>query len=114
MADLLAREATDSHAADAVALYCRQAKKFLASFAAVLGGLDTLIFTAGIGENSPAIRGRICQGLEFLDVQIDVDRNAKNADVISSERGPVSVRVMKTNEELMIAKHTNSLLHASE
>jgi acetate kinase len=114
MADLLAREATDSRAADAVALYCRQAKKFLASFAAVLGGLDTLIFSAGIGENAPAIRGRICQDLEFLGVQIDADRNAKSAAIISPERSHVIVRVMKTNEELMIARHTNSLLQTSK
>ena len=79
MADLLARETADPHAAEAVELFCRQAKKFLASFAGVLGGLDTLIFTAGIGENAPSIRWRICKDLAFLGVHIDPDRNGASA-----------------------------------
>jgi acetate kinase len=113
MADLLAREGADPRAADAIDLFCRQAKKFLASFAGVLGGLDTLIFTAGIGENAPLIRQRICQDLEFLGIHIDISRNAESNSVISPDGAPVTVRVMKTNEELMIARHANALLHAA-
>ncbi len=111
MADLLAREAVDPHAAEAVALFCRQAKKFLASFAAVLGGLKTLIFTAGIGENAPSVRWRICQDLAFLGVHLDAGRNDANNPIISTDDSPVTVRVMKTNEELMIARHTRSVIH---
>jgi acetate kinase len=113
MADLLAHEATDHRAAEAVEIYCRQAKKFLASFAGVLGGLETVIFTAGIGENAPAIRRRICEGLAFLGIQIDADRNDGNAAIISSEGSPVTVRVMKTNEELMLARHTRLVVRGS-
>jgi acetate kinase len=110
MADLLAREATDTAAAEAVELYCRQAMKYLASFAGVLEGLDTLIFTAGIGENAPSVRERICQGLAFLGMNIESERNEANAAIISSNASRVMVRVMKTNEELMIARHTGSLV----
>jgi acetate kinase len=110
MSDLLSREAADPHAAEAVALFCRQAKKFLASFAGVLGGLDTLIFTAGIGENAPSVRWRICQDLAFLGVHIDAGRNDASDPIISADDSPVTVRVMKTNEELMIARHTRSVI----
>lgn len=113
MADLLASEAADPHAAEAVELFCRQAKKFLASFAGVLGGLDTLIFTAGIGENAPYIRWRICKDLAFLGIHIDPDRNGAGASIISIDGSPVTVRVMKTNEELMIARHTSSLIRGT-
>jgi acetate kinase len=105
MADLLEREGHDTAAAEAVELYCRQAKKFLAAFAGMLGGLDTLIFTAGIGENSPPIRSRICDGLGFLGIQIDSRRNDENARIISADGSRVRVGVIKTNEELMIARH---------
>jgi acetate kinase len=109
--DLLDKEKEDPRAAGAVDIFCYQAKKFLASLAAVLGGLDTLIFTAGIGENAPSIRGRICRDLAFLGVHIDSARNDRNAPVISPDGSPVTVRVMRTNEELMIARHTAKLLH---
>ncbi len=110
MQELLDREPADSRAASAVELFCYTAKKFLGALAAALGGLDILIFTGGIGENSPPVRGRICRGLGFLGIRIDADRNDKNAAVISGDSGPVSVRVMKTNEELMIARHTHGLI----
>ena len=110
MQELLAEEATSPHAAQAIALFCYSAKKFLGALAAVLGGLDTLIFTAGIGEQSPAIRQRICANMEFLGIRLDTFRNAQNAPVISSEHGRVSVRVMRTNEELMIAKAVCQIL----
>ena len=110
MRDLLSREATDLHAAQAVEMFCYQAKKFLAAMVAVLGGLDTLIFTAGIGASAPAIRQRICRGLEFMGIHLDSSRNEANAPVISSEGSPATVRAMKTDEELMIARHTDSIL----
>ncbi|MEO8346077.1 MAG: acetate/propionate family kinase [Betaproteobacteria bacterium] len=104
MRDLLAREATDSRAADAVAVFCYQAKKWVGAYAAALGGLDTLVFAGGIGENAPQVRARICEGLGFLGIEIDPSRNAANAGVISTEASQVSVRVIRTDEELMIAR----------
>ncbi len=108
MADLLGKEGSSKEAALAVEVFCRQAKKFLGAFAAVLGGLDTLVFTAGMGENSPVIRERILDGLGFLGIEIDPVENGRNGPIIS--RGPVRVRVMKTNEELMIARHTRRVV----
>jgi acetate kinase len=110
MRDLLEREAGDTRAAEAVALFCYQAKKWIGSFAAALGGLDTLVFSAGIGENAPPVRARICQGLGFLGVELDEGRNAENAGVISSEKGRVTVRVIRTDEELMIARSVCRLM----
>lgn len=104
MRDLLARESRDARAADAVSLFCYQAKKWIGSFAASLGGLDTLVFAGGIGENAPLVRARICEGLHFLGIDIDDARNAKTAGVISTDAGAVTVRVIRTNEELMIAR----------
>jgi acetate kinase len=109
MGDLISREATDERAAEAVALFCYQAKKWTGAYAAALGGLDTLVFAGGIGENSAVVRARICQGLEFLGIQIEEKYNQQNAAVISAERSRVVVRVMHTDEELMIAK---SVCHA--
>jgi acetate kinase len=104
MRKLLAEEATNPRAAEAISLFCYTAKKFLGALTAILGGLETLIFTAGIGENAPIIRQRICQNMECLGIQLDPGRNEQNAPIISSEHGRVTVRVMKTNEELMIAR----------
>ena len=109
MQDLLARESSDSRAAEAVALYCYQAKKFLGAMAATLGGLDTLIFTAGIGENAAPIRERICENLEFLGIRLDPARNLRNEAIISYPDSKVVVRVMKTDEDLMIARHAREL-----
>ena len=108
--DLCAREASDVHAAAAVELFCYQAKKWIGSFAAALGGLDTLVFSAGIGENAPLIRARICEGLGFLGLKVDRGRNLKNAPLISPARSRVRVRVIRTNEELMIAKYATRIL----
>lgn len=108
--DLLAREARDARAQEAVALFCYQAKKWIGSFAAALGGLDTLVFTAGIGENAPVIRKRICDGLGFLGIELDPKRNAKNAPLISRDTGRVKVRVLRTDEELMIARSVTRVL----
>ena len=110
MKDLLDQEKGDNHAAEAVALFCYQAKKFLAGLVAALGGLDTLIFAGGIGENASPIRWRICEGMEFFGLSLDPGLNEGNAPVVSPKGSPVTVRVMKTNEELMIARHTYGLI----
>lgn len=108
--DLSAQRAKNPRALEAIELFCYQARKFLSALAGVLGGLDTLIFTAGIGENMPRIRRRICQRLDFLGIYLDSARNERNAPVISRAGSPVTVRVIRTNEELMIARHTRRLL----
>jgi acetate kinase len=104
MRDLLDREAQDARAAEAVALFCYQVRKWIGAFAAALGGLDTLVFAGGIGENAPAVRARICDGLGFLGIELDQRRNAANEGVISTAAGRVAVRVIHTDEELMIAR----------
>jgi acetate kinase len=108
--DLLAAEDHEPQAAAALALFCHQARKFIGALTAVLGGLETLVFTGGIGENSSIIRQRLCQNLEFLGIVLDPDRNDAHAPIISRADSRVTVRVMKTNEELMIARHTHALL----
>ncbi|HTR35766.1 MAG TPA: acetate/propionate family kinase [Bryobacteraceae bacterium] len=110
MRDLLEREAGDERAAEAVAIFCYDVKKWVGAFAAALGGLDTLVFAGGIGENAPVVRARICDGLSFLGVELDEQQNANNHDVISSAVSRVSVRVIRTDEELMIAKEVSRLL----
>jgi acetate kinase len=108
--DLLARAARDGRAADAIALFCYQARKWIGAYAAALGGLDTLVFAGGIGENAPLIRARICAGLGFLGLGLDRRRNAGNAAVISRPGGRVTIRVIPTDEELMIARLTGRVL----
>jgi acetate kinase len=110
MRDLLAREGEDSRAAEAVSLFCYQARKWVGAFAAALGGLDTLVFSAGIGERSAPIRARICDGLGFLGLELDAARNTSHADVISADGSRVTVRVIRTNEELMIVRAVSRLL----
>ena len=100
--DLLARERDDERAADAIAMFCYHARRWIGAFAAVLGGLDTLVFSGGIGENSPDIRARICEGLGFLGIELDQARNAAGDAVISADRNKVIVRVIRTDEELQI------------
>ena len=95
---------SDARAADAVALFCYQIKKYIGAYAAALGGLDTLVFAGGIGEKAPVVRARICTGLGFLGIELDAARNEQNADVISTDGGRVKVRVIRTNEELVIAR----------
>lgn len=104
MRDLCAIEATDVRAAEAVALFCYQAKKWIGAYAAALGGLDTLVFAGGIGENAPLVRARICEGLGILGIELDAPRNAKNSVKISTDASRVTVRVIRTDEELMIAR----------
>ena len=104
MQDLLGRETTDVRAAEAVALFCYQVKKTVGAYAAALGGLDTLVFAGGIGENAPKIRARVCEGLGFLGVELEETRNAQSAALISPDSGRVAVHVIRTDEEYMIAK----------
>jgi len=101
--DLLDREATDPRAGEALALFCYQAKKWIGSYAAALGGVDCLVFAGGIGENAAAVRKRICEGLGFLGIEIDETANGRHAPRISSETGSVTVRVIRTDEESVIA-----------
>jgi acetate kinase len=110
MHDLLDKEAEDTNAAEAVALFCYQARKFLGALTAALGGLDTLVFTAGIGEHAAPIRARICDGLGYLGVSLDAERNARHAPIISGDRSAVVARVMHTDEDLMMARHTYRLV----
>jgi acetate kinase len=111
--DLLAQEAGDVRSAEAVALFCYQAKKWLGAFAAALGGLDTLVFAGGVGENAPLIRERICDGLGFLGIDLHRTRNAKNAPLISKDASRVTVRVIRTDEEVMIARSVTRVLNLS-
>lgn len=104
MRDLLAKEGGDVHAAESVALFCYQAKKWTGSFVAALGGLDALVFAGGIGENAPPVRARICEGLNFLGIELHKARNSKSEEVISKDGSQVAVRVIHTDEELMIAR----------
>jgi acetate kinase len=109
--DLLAREPSDPRAAEALALFCYQAKKWIGSFAAALGGVDRLVFAGGIGENAAPVRKRICDGLGFLGIEIDDDANARHAQRISTDTGsPVTVRVIRTDEESVIAALSIGLL----
>ena len=104
MRDLIERETSDMRAAEAVAVFCYQIKKCIGAYTAALSGLETLVFTGGIGENAPVVRARICSGLEYLGIEIDAERNVANADVISTASSRVIVRVMPTDEELIIAQ----------
>ena len=110
MRDLIDHETHDVRAAEAVALFCYQVKKWIGAFAAALGGLDTLVFAGGIGENSPAVRARICDGLGFLGIELEEERNAASEGVISTAASRVAVRVIHTDEEWMIAKTVCSVL----
>jgi acetate kinase len=108
--DLLEHEGHDARAREALEVFCYQARKWLGAFSAVLGGLDTLVFAGGIGESSAAVRERICAGLQYLGLQIDATRNAQHAPVISASGAPVTVRVIRTDEESVIAEATARVL----
>jgi acetate kinase len=103
----------NENAAQAVEMYCYQARKTIGSLAAVLGGLDLLVFTAGVGENAPLIRALICRGLEYLGVELDPARNKDQTLTISSDDSRCRVMVVPTNEDLMIARHTYTLVFGS-
>src|ERR1700733_13785608 len=110
MRELQEKSKQDPHAAEAIDLFCYRAKKYIGAYAAALGGLDALVFTGGIGEHAPAIRERICSGLDFLGIHCDAAQNATNAPVISASDSRVNVRVMQTNEDLMIVRHVITVL----
>ncbi len=110
MRDLLALESVDTRAAEAVELFCYQVKKWLGSFVAALGGLNTLVFAGGIGENTPIIRSRICNGLSCFGIEIDNNRNENGSSIISTDESRVTVRVVRTDEEIVIANSVMELL----
>jgi acetate kinase len=102
--DLLERESTDSRAREAIAIFCYQAKKWIGAYTAALGGLDTLVFAGGIGENAAPVRRRICDGLQCIGIELDESLNGQHAACIST--GRVAVRVIRTDEESVIANLT--------
>ena len=110
MRELQAREKADVRAAEALAMFCYQARKFICSMAGALEGLDTLVFAGGIGEKDVPARERICAGLGFLGIELDKQKNEASAGVISKDGGRVTVRVIHTDEELVIAKTVGRLL----
>jgi acetate kinase len=110
MRELLETASKDTRAAEGVNLFCYRAKKYLGAYAAALGGLDVLVFTGGIGEHAPAVRELICEGLDFLGIQVDAQQNQANAQIISSPGSRVKVRVIQTNEDLMIVRHVLNVL----
>ena len=112
--DLLEQETSDVRAAEAIALFCYQVKKTIGAFAAALGGLDTVVFAGGIGENSAIVRARVCDGLGFLGIDLDAARNSAHEPVITQEGSRVTVRVIRTDEELQIARSVLRLLGSEE
>ena len=110
MKTLLAKREADPSAAEAVDMFCRSVRKTIGAFAAVLGGLDMLVFTGGIGEHAPPVREEICRDLGHLGVQLDPARNNSAEEVISASDSPCEVRIVPTNEELMIARHTRTAI----
>jgi len=109
MRDLIERQTSDIRAAEAVELFCYQTRKWIGAFAAALGGLETLVFAGGIGENAGEVRARVCGGLQFLGVELDQASNAIHAPVISTASSGATVRVIPTDEELMIARAVSRL-----
>ncbi|HYG24769.1 MAG TPA: acetate/propionate family kinase [Verrucomicrobiae bacterium] len=110
MRELLERESSDHRAAEAVQVFCYSIRKAIGALAAALGGLDTIVFTGGIGENSHPVRARICEGMGFLGMEVDLPRNQQNAPVISSNASRVTIRVIPTDEEWMIARSVCEVL----
>jgi len=109
--ELLVKEKDDVRAAEALAIFCYQARKWICALAGALEGLDTVIFAGGIGENSAPIRARICSGLGFLGLTLDEARNAQNAPVISADGSAVKTRVICTDEEIMLARSALRVLN---
>jgi acetate kinase len=110
MADLLLRENNDISAKEAIDLFCYEVKKKIGAYTAVLGGIDTLIFSGGIGENAPAIRQRICENLSFLGIELDSKRNQENNGLISIDTSKVAVRIIPTDEAWMMAQIVNQMI----
>jgi acetate kinase len=112
MRDLLEREAGDVAAAEAVALFVHQVKKAVGALAATIEGLDTLVFSGGIGENAPVVRARVASSLAHLGVVLDAERNAQNDPIVSSDASACTVRVIRTDEEAILARHAERLWRA--
>lgn len=110
MKTLLEQSAANPHAAQAVELFCYTARKYIGALSAVLGGLDTLVFTGGIGERAAPVRWMICRGLDYLGIRLDPANNDAHAGIASAKDSACTVRVIPTNEDLMIARHTRALL----
>jgi acetate kinase len=110
MKALLQKSQTDGAAQMAVQVFAYHVRKFIGAYAAVLNGLDTLVFTGGIGERAAEVRAQICAGLEYLGVTLDPAANSRNAEVISLAAAKCTIRVVKTDEDLMIARHTRQVL----
>jgi len=113
MKTLLENEAKDPRAAEAIAFFCYEVKKRVGAYAAALGGLDMLVFTGGMGENAPKIRQRVCDGLDFLGIEIDQNKNDMNEATISKESGKATVLVIHTDEEAIIAGETQHIINNS-
>jgi acetate kinase len=109
MKTLLEKRAAAPDAALAVEMYCYRLKKHIGALAAALGGLDTLVFTGGIGERAAPVRAEVCEGLKHLGVRFDIKLNERHAQVITLPESPCTVRVIPTNEDLVIARHTHRL-----
>jgi acetate kinase len=111
MKALLQKSRTDNAARMAVQMFAYQVRKFIGAYAAVLSGLDTLVFTGGIGERAAEVRTEICSGLEYLGVTLDMAANGQNAELISQHGTKCTIRVVQTDEDLMIASHTRNVVH---
>jgi acetate kinase len=114
MKTLLDQRNNSPQASQAITFYCYTVRKYIGALSAVLGGLDTLVFTGGIGERSAPIRWLICRGLEYLGLILDPVSNDTHADVISAKHSPCGVRVIPTNEDIMIARHAGEVLFKSD
>ena len=110
MKTLMERGARHPHSAEAIAMFCYHVRKQIGAFSAALGGLDTLVFTGGIGERAARVRRDICHGLGHLGIRLDARRNRRHADTISLPDAGCAVRVIPTNEDLMIARHTGAIV----
>lgn len=110
MRDLLALAVSDPQARMAIDLFCYTARKYVGALAAALGGVDTIVFTGGIGERAAPVREAICTELAYLGVMLDAERNAEDAPIISHATGAVMVRVLPTDEDLVIARHTTQII----
>ena len=106
---VLLQQKENKDAALAIDIFCYQIKKYIGAYTAALGGLDLLVFSGGIGENAPQIRSRICEGLGYLNIELNNEKNNNNEWQISIDNAAVKVYVIPTNEELMIAKNTMQL-----
>ncbi len=113
MRELIKSKNTDTRAADAFNLFCYQTKKFIGAYSAALEGLNTLVFSGGIGEHSPEVRSQVCNGLKFLGIELDEIKNSNNEPIISTDKSKITVRVIQTNEQLMIARMVCDLLNYS-